>query len=152
MAASTETAPPSSMEMASSAMAPSAETTSSSGVASVAAALASAGPPGVIPPSALIIGDIEAAAAGSKDPGFGYIGVWAKDAAGCDALGTPMAANFAIITKSAYRAGMDVASGTFGPMTDGKVSLQAGDKTVALEQTSPDALGINGVVMVRCKP
>lgn len=103
-------------------------------------------------PAAAVTGDVAIAAAGSKDDGFGYVGVWAKDAATCATIGDPAASGFAVITTATYRDGPSAEFGAFGKMDGGKISLEVGDKTVALEQSSPDALTIDGVAMVRCTP
>lgn len=122
---------------------------SSSEAASASMAAAPAG--GKIP-AAVMAGDVAAAAAGSKTDGFGYVGVWAKDAATCATIGDPSATGFAVITTSTYRDGPKAQYGNFGAMTDGKKSIKLSDKTVTLEQSSPDALTIDGVAMVRCTP
>ncbi len=103
-------------------------------------------------PAAALTGDVEIAAAGSTTDGLGYVGVWATDAAACDAIGQPGATGFAVITTATYRTGPSASFGAFQPMTDGKVALDVDGRSVALEQTSPDALTIDGVAMVRCKP
>jgi len=115
------------------------------------ASMASA-PAGGKLPAAAVTGDVGIAAAGSTTDGYGYVGVWAKDAATCAMIGEPSATGFAVITTSTYRTGPSAEFGAFGAMTDGKISLEVGDKTVALEQTSPDTLTIDGVAMVRCTP
>jgi hypothetical protein len=125
----------------------SSEMMSSAEVSSMAAA-----PAGGTIPATAVAGDVAIAAAGSTADGFGYIGVWAKDAATCAAIGDPSATGFAVITTSTYRTGPSAQFGAFGAMTDGKISLEVGDKTVALEQASPDTLSIDGVAMVRCRP
>lgn len=97
------------------------------------------------------------AAAGSTVEGQGYIGVWAKDAAGCASIGTAAAADFAVITTSTFRNGPSACYGNFaGPLVDGKASFSmgctGGQQTVEVTQSSPDALTVNGTALVRCKP
>jgi hypothetical protein len=104
-----------------------------------------------------LTGDIAIAAPGSTKDGLGYIGVWAKDAAGCGALGSPAAADFAVITLSTFRNGPSALYGNFAKgLKDGKASFtmggSAGQQTLTLEQSTPDALTVNGVAMVRCVP
>ena len=143
MAAMSSAAAPTTM---SSSMAPMSSEMSSSEMA------ASAAPAGGKIPAAAVTGDVAIAAAGSKTDGLGYIGVWAKDAATCATIGDPSATGFAVITTATYRTGPSAEFGAFSAMTDGKITLEVGDKTIALEQTSPDALTIDGVAMVRCTP
>jgi len=96
------------------------------------------------------------AAPGSKADGFGFVGVWAKDAAACAAIGTSSEADFAVITTSTFRDGPSAAYGNFGALKDGKETLAAGgasgQRSIAVEQTSPDALTIDGKAYVRCSP
>ena len=108
-------------------------------------------------PAGALTGDIAIAAPGSTKEGLGYIGVWAKDAAGCAALGSPTATDFAVITVSTFRNGPNALYGNFAKgLKDGKASFtmggSAGQQTLTLEQSSPDALTVNGVAMVRCVP
>lgn len=107
-------------------------------------------------PAAALNGDVGIAAPGSKADGFGYVGVWAKDPAACAAIGTPAAADFAVITVSTFRDGPSAVYGNFGGMTGGKKTLQgggaAGQRSIALEQSAPDALTIDGKAYVRCTP
>ena len=108
-------------------------------------------------PATALTGDVAIAAPGSKKDGQGYIGVWAKDAATCTTLGSAAAGDFAVITLSTFRNGPSALYGNLaGGLKDGKASFSvggaSGQQTVALEQTSPDALTVNGVAMVRCSP
>ena len=104
-------------------------------------------------PTTALGGDVGIAAAGSAKEGFGYVGVWAKDPAGCAAIGTPAAADFAVITNATFRDGPSAAYGNFKALVGGKLTLQAsGPRTVALEQSTPDALTIDGKAYVRCTP
>ena len=103
-----------------------------------------------------LTGDVAIAAPGSTADGFGYVGVWAKDAAGCAAIGTATEADFAVITGSTFRDGPSAAYGNFGALTDGKTTLEAGgssgQRSIAIELTAPDALTIDGKALVRCTP
>jgi len=107
-------------------------------------------------PSTALTGDVAMAAPGSKDEGRGYVGVWATDASICAAIGSPAATGFAVITISTFRDGPSAAYGNFGVLKDGKLTLQmggaSGQRSVALEQTAPDALSIDGKAYVRCVP
>ena len=103
-------------------------------------------------PASALGGDIGIAAPGSKADGYGYVGVWVKDAATCAAIGTPSATDFAVITAATFRNGPAANYGNFKGLADGKGTLTAGSLTVTLEQTGPDALTVNGVAMVRCVP
>jgi len=79
--------------------------------------------------------------------------VWAKDPAGCAAIGTPAAADFAVITVATFRDGPSAAYGNFGAMSGGKATLNAsGPRSIALEQSTPDALTIDGKAYIRCTP
>ena len=106
--------------------------------------------------AAALSGDVAIAAPGSATEGFGYVGVWAKDAAGCAAIGTATAADFAVITGSTFRDGPSAAYGNFGALAGGKATLTAGgtsgQRSIAVEQTSPGALTIDGKAFVRCTP
>lgn len=104
--------------------------------------------------AALSLADVAIAAPGSTKEGFGYIGVWAKDAATCGAIESAGQGDFAVITVSTFRDGPLPAFGHLGPLTDGKVtvSLSGGTRTIAIEQTSADALTIDGKAYVRCTP
>lgn len=98
-------------------------------------------------------GDVAIAAAGSKDQGFGYIGVWAKDAASCATIGDAGASGFAVITTATFRDGATADFGVFNAMgNDNKLTVAAGDRNIELELTGPDALTVNGTPMVRCTP
>jgi hypothetical protein len=107
-------------------------------------------------PATALSGDVAIAAPGSATDGFGYVGVWAKDAAGCAQIGSAAAADFAVITGATFRNGPSACYGNFGALADGKASLSmgcsSGQQTVAVEQSSADALSINGTTLVRCKP
>ena len=96
------------------------------------------------------------AAPGSTVEGYGYVGVWAKDAAGCAAIGTPTATDFAVITVSTFRNGPSASFGNFKKLVDGKIALKmggaSGQKTVAIEQTAPDAITVDGTALVRRTP
>jgi hypothetical protein len=101
-------------------------------------------------------GDVAIAGPGSTVEGKGYVGVWAKDAAGCAQIAQATAGSFAVITTSTFRDGPNACYGNFGALADGKISLgvacSSGQKTVVIEQSTPNALTIDGVAMVRCKP
>jgi hypothetical protein len=103
-----------------------------------------------------LTGDVAIAAPGSTADGFGYVGVWAQDAAGCAAIGTAAEADFAVITGSTFRDGPSAAYGNFGALADGKTTLDAGgssgQRSIAIELTAPDALTIDGKALVRCTP
>ena len=105
---------------------------------------------------AALAGDVALAAPGSTVEGYGYVGVWAKDAAGCAAVGTPTATDFAVITVSTFRNGPSALFGNFKKLVDGKTMLKmggaSGQKTVAIEQTAPDAITVDGTALVRCTP
>ena len=107
-------------------------------------------------PAAALAGDVGVAAPGSTAEGFGYVGVWVLDAAGCAAIGTPGASGFAVITTSTFRDGPSAAYGNFGALVGGKLTLQAGgaggQRSIAVEQTTADALTIDGKSYVRCTP
>jgi hypothetical protein len=108
-------------------------------------------------PAAALGGDIGIAAPGSTHDGFGYIGVWTASAADCVQIGLPSStAGFAVITTSTYRDGPSACYGNFKGMTDGKGALQMScsgtQKSVQLEQSTPDSLSIDGKAMVRCAP
>jgi hypothetical protein len=101
-------------------------------------------------------GDVAIAAPGSTADGRGYVGVWAKDAAGCAQIAQATQGSFAVITTSTFRDGPGACYGNFGALADGKASLKmgctSGQRMVAIEQTTPDTLTIDGTAMVRCKP
>ena len=106
-------------------------------------------------PAAGLKGDVAIAAPGAKD--HDYIGVWASDAAGCAAIGTPDEKDISVLTLSTYRAGASACYGNFaGGLKDGMASFNmlctAGTLALGLQQSTPDALVINGRSMVRCKP
>ena len=132
-----------------------ASTSSSSEASSAPAAPPTAVALNKLPANALA-GDVGIAAPGSAAEGFGYVGVWVKDAASCAAVGTPNAADFAVITTSTFRDGPSASYGNFGALKDGKGTLQAGgasgQRSIAIEQSTPDALTIDGKAYVRCTP
>ena len=107
-------------------------------------------------PSEALTGDVAMAAPGSKADGRGYVGVWATDASVCAAIGSPSATGFAVITVSTFRDGPSASYGNFGTLKDGKLTLQMGNGTgqrsVSIEQTTPDALTVDGKAYVRCVP
>jgi hypothetical protein len=101
--------------------------------------------------------DTQQAAEGSTVEGMGYVGVWAKDAAGCAAIDQPAAADFAVITNSTIRQGANACYGNFAPLKDGKASLPVGcpaagnSPVVDISMASPDALQIDaGPALIRC--
>ena len=91
---------------------------------------------------------------GDPEEGYGYVGVWAVDAAGCGVVDQPGAANFAVITRATFRDGEKAYFGSFGPLVDGKATLTVraaqGSRTIALEQTATDALTVDGKALIRC--
>ena len=101
-------------------------------------------------------GDVAIAAPGSKADGFGFVGVWAKDATACSAIGSATEADFAVITTSTFRDGPSAAYGNFSALKDGKATLAvggaAGQRSISIEQAAPDALTIDGKTYVRCSP
>lgn len=115
-------------------------------------AMPSAAQTGKIPAGALT-GDVAIAAAGSATEGYGYVGVWAKDAATCAMIGDPGTSGFAIITTATFRDGATAEFGAFSAMgADNKLTAEAGDRNITLELTGPDALTVDGTPMVRCTP
>jgi len=106
--------------------------------------------------AAALTGDVAIAAPGSKADGFGFVGVWAKDAAACAAIGSASEADFAVITTSTFRDGPSAAYGNFSALKDGKGTLAAGgasgQRSIAVEQASSDALTIDGKPYIRCSP
>ncbi|MEO6012984.1 MAG: hypothetical protein ABIQ30_05300, partial [Devosia sp.] len=98
--------------------------------------------------------DTRLVAAGDQKEGFGYLGVWATDAAACGTVDQPGGAGYVVITKGTFRDGSAVASyGNFKALADGKVTLNAsGGKTVELAQSAADALTVDGKALVRCTP
>jgi hypothetical protein len=91
---------------------------------------------------------------GDPEEGYGYVGVWAVDAAGCGVIDTPAATDFAVITRATFRDGPKAYFGNFGPLVDGKLSVTVraaqGTRSIALEQTAPDALTVDGKALIRC--
>jgi len=152
------TAPPSVVEESSSseaaAMPSSSEAAASEASSSVAPVAAAAPATAAAKLPANLFGDSAIAAPGSKTDGFGYVGIWVKDPAACAGIDTASAADFAIITIGTYRTGPLASYGNFPALKDGKATLNAGggagSQTIALEQSSPDALTIDGTAMVRC--
>ncbi len=106
-------------------------------------------------PASAMSGDVAIAAAGSAVEGRGFVGVWAKDAAGCAQIGTATS-GFAVITNSTFRDGPSACYGNLGALTDGKGTFQMScsgtARTVQVAQASPDTLTLDGVAMTRCKP
>ena len=107
-------------------------------------------------PAAALKGDVAIAAPGSKADGQGYIGVWAKDAAGCATI-ADATSNFAVVTFSTFRNGPNACFGNFaGALKDGKVSFsmscQGTPMTLELAQSTPDKLTVSGTELVRCNP
>jgi hypothetical protein len=100
--------------------------------------------------------DTVLAAAGAEGEGLSHIGVWAADAAGCAKVDQAGATGYVVITGSTYRDDTGTCFGNFGPIADGKGTLEAGctsgHKSVAIEQSAPDAITIDGVALVRCTP
>lgn len=96
--------------------------------------------------------DTLAAAGGRADEGYGYVGVWAVDAAGCAAIDTATAANFAVITNATFRDGPSANFGNWGQMKDGKLTIKAGARSLIVEQSAPDTLTIDGKALIRCTP
>ena len=100
--------------------------------------------------------DTKIAIVGDPEPGYGYVGVWALDAAACGTVDQPAASNFAVVTRTTFRDGPKAYFGNFGPLSDGKLSLTVraaqGTRTIVMEQSTPDALTVDGKALVRCKP
>ena len=100
--------------------------------------------------------DTKIAIAGDPEPGYGYIGVWALDAAACGTVDPPGASTFAVVTRTTFRDGPKAYFGNFGPLADGKLSITVraaqGTRTIVMEQSTPDALTVDGKALVRCKP
>jgi hypothetical protein len=115
---------------------------------------AASGTTGKLPAGALS-GDVAVAAPGSTAEGFGYVGVWAADASACATIDTATS-GFAVITGSTFRDGPSASYGNFGPLADGKATLEAGgasgSRSITIEQAAPDALTIDGKAYVRCTP
>ena len=65
-------------------------------------------------------------------------------------------ADFAVITTSTFRDGPSAAYGNFSALKDGKGTLAAGgasgQRSIAVEQASSDALTIDGKPYIRCSP
>ncbi len=107
-----------------------------------------------IPTGDNLSNDTRTAILGDTTEGYGYVGVWAPDAAGCAVIDQPGVGDFAVITRATFRDGPKAYFGNFGPMDGGKISLTvraaAGTRTIALEQSAPDTLTIDGKAMIRC--
>ena len=115
-------------------------------------AMAAASP--VIPSADQIDNDTKVAILGDAAEGYGYVGVWAVDAASCSTVDQPGATNFAVITRSTFRDGDKAYFGNFGALADGKLSITVraaqGSRTIAIEQTAPDTLTVDGKALIRC--
>ena len=101
--------------------------------------------------------DTTLAAAGNSNEGFGYIGVWAADAAGCLTVDQPGAKDFAVITTATVRTGDSACYKNNQPLADGKLTINAlcsgGTKeTVEIAMSTPDAITVNGTSLIRCVP
>lgn len=98
--------------------------------------------------------DTKTAIAGDPEDGYGYVGVWAVDAAGCAAVDQPNATDFAVITRSTFRDGPKSYFGQFGALQAGKLSITVraaqGTRTIVIEQTTLDALTVDGKALIRC--
>ncbi len=98
--------------------------------------------------------DTLAAAPGNATEGFGYVGVWAVDAAGCAAIDTATAKDFAVISTGTFRDGPKAYFGSFGALADGKLSITVraaqGTRTIAIEQAAADTLSVDGKALIRC--
>lgn len=98
--------------------------------------------------------DTQAAIPGDPEPGYGYVGVWALDAASCASVDQTGATNFAVVTRKTFRDGPKGYFGTFGPLVDGKLSITVraaqGTRTIVMEQSAPDALTVDGKALIRC--
>jgi hypothetical protein len=107
-------------------------------------------------PATALGGDVGVAAPGSTAEGFGYVGVWVVDVADCASVGTAAAKNFAVITSSTFRDGPTALYGNFVALADQKGTLEAGgangQRSIAIAQTKPDGLTIDGKDYVRCVP
>ncbi len=66
----------------------------------------------------------------------------------------PGATNFAVITRSTFRDSDKPYFGNFRPLEDGKLTVKVraaqGTRSIALEQSAPDALSIDGKALIRC--
>ena len=115
-------------------------------------AMAAASPK--LPAAATLSTDTRVAAAAEVADGYGYVGAWAVDAASCGTIDQAGATNFAVITRSTFRDGDNTYFGNFAAMADGKLSITVraaqGTRTITLEQTSPDALTVDGKALIRC--
>ena len=115
-------------------------------------AMAAAKP--VVPSSDQLDNDTRVALLGDVTEGYGYVGGWAVDAATCGTVDQAGATNFAVITRTTFRDGDKAYFGNFAALADGKLSITvraaSGTRTIALEQTAPDALSVDGKAMIRC--
>jgi hypothetical protein len=107
-------------------------------------------------PAAGLLSDTVLAAPGKADEGYGYVGVWATDAAACGTVDQSGATGYTVITTSTFREGDATMFGNFKPMADGKLTVSITDganrRDVVLEQTSLDALTVDGQALIRCTP
>ena len=105
-------------------------------------------------PSSNLNTDTQVAVLGDAAEGYGYVGVWAVDAAACGTVDQPGASGFAVITRSTFRDGPKAYFGNFGPAADGTLSITVraaqGTRTIAIVQTGPDALTVDGKALIRC--
>jgi hypothetical protein len=108
----------------------------------------------VVPSSDQLDNDTRVALLGDVTEGYGYVGVWAVDAATCGTVDQAGATNFAVITRTTFRDSDKAYFGNFAALADGKLSITvraaSGTRTIALEQTAPDALSVDGKAMIRC--
>ncbi|HEY0919492.1 hypothetical protein, partial [Devosia sp.] len=80
-----------------------------------------------------------------------YLGVWATDAAACAKVDQAGATGYVVITKISFRQDSDMTIVNAVPLTDGKATLTAGDKTIALAMPAADQLQVGaGPALVRC--
>ena len=108
----------------------------------------------IIPSSDTLDNDTRIAVLGDPEEGYGYVGVWAVDAATCRTVDQAGAANFAVITRSTFRDGDKTYFGSFGALADGKLSITVraaqGTRTIVLEQAAADMLSVDAKAMIRC--
>lgn len=134
---------------------PSSSQAPSSAMASEEPMMAAAPPAtGILPSSNELANDTRVAMLGDAEAGYGYVGVWAVDAATCGTVDTAGATNFAVITRSTFRDSDKPYFGNFRPLEDGKLTVKVraaqGTRSIALEQSAPDALSIDGKALIRC--
>src|SRR5690606_10385327 len=126
--------------------APAATDAEAKGAADAAAAVAAAEAPAAEAVSAAATMPAEGLkpdtrmAAGADTAKIGYLGVWATDAAGCASVDQPGATEYAVITRISLRQGEDRLLLDAVPAKDGKATLTAGDTTIEIVQTGPDAI------------